>query len=603
MTGVGLTTVGPVRSPLRRVVGALRPVRGELAGAAALAALATMCAIGLLAVSGWLISRASEMPPVLSLEIAVVAVRAFGIGRGFFRYGERLVSHDAVFRALTDVRVAVWRRLEVLAPQGLSGFRRGDLLARMVADVDSVQDLALRVILPVSSAVIAGGLSVIVTWWLLPAAGAVLLVVLVAGGTLVPWVTVSAGGRAERLTAGVRGDLSAQVRELLRGAPDLVASGAAAEALSDAARTDARLTALARRSAWTAGLGAGLGVVLAGTAVVGALVAALPAVADGRLAGVNLAVVVLLPLAAYESVVALPAAGLALVRVRASAQRLAEVVDAPDPVTEPHLATPLPLGAPHLRLRGVTARWGGSGKDVLHGVDLDLAPGSRVAVVGSSGAGKSTLVSLLVRFVEYGGSATLGGVELRDLASDDVRRVVGLSAQDAHVFDSSIAANLRLAAPDADDATLEAALDRVGLSDLVAELPHGLDTAVGEHGSRLSGGQRRRLLLARSLLADPEVLVLDEPTEHLDEGASAQLVADLLELTRGRTTLLVTHRLSGLEDVDEIVVLEGGVVVERGTHAALVASDGTYADRWHREQEHAAALALARLRETSTTTQ
>ncbi len=594
MTADALTARDSGRSPLRRALSALRPVRGRLAGAALLGALATICAIGLMGVSGWLISRASEMPPVLTLGVAIVGVRAFGIGRGFFRYSERLVSHDAVFRALTDIRVTVWRRLEVLAPQGLSGFRRGDLLARMIADVDSVQDLALRVVLPLSSAVIAGGLAVLVTWWLLPTAGAVLLAALVAGGTLVPWVTVSTGGRAERLTAGARGDLSAQVGELLRGAPDLVANGAARDALAAAGRTDARLTALARRSAWTAGLGAGLGVVLAGVAVLGALLAALPAVADGRLAGVNLAVVVLLPLAAYESVASLPAASLALARVRASAQRLTDVVDAPDPVEEPAPAAAVPAGAPHLRLRGVTARWGTAGEDVLHGVDLDLAPGRRVAVVGTSGAGKSTLVSVLVRFVEYGGSATLGGVELRDLASDDVRSVVRLCAQDAHVFDSSVAANLRLAAPDADDAALTAVLDRVGLAGLLDELPHGLDTAVGEHGSRLSGGQRRRLVLARSLLADPAVLILDEPTEHLDEETSARLVADLLRLTRGRTTLLVTHRLSGLEDVDEILVLEGGVVVERGAHAALIAADGTYAGRWQREQEHAAALALAR---------
>lgn len=584
----------PARSPLRRSLSALGPVRASLAGASLLGALATLCAIGLLAVSGWLISRASEMPPVLTLEIAIVGVRAFGIGRGFFRYAERLLSHDAVFRALTDVRVAVWRRLEVLSPQGVAGFRRGDLLARLVADVDSVQDLALRVALPVSTAVIAGGVSVLVTWWLLPAAGAVLLVVLVLGATVVPWLTAVSGRHAERRTAQAKGELSAQVRELLRGAPDLVACGAAPQALVRTAATDQELTDLARRTAWTSGLGAGLGVLLAGAAVIGTLVAALPAVADGRLAGVNLAVVVLLPLAAYESVAGLPAAALALVRVRASAERLFEVVDAADPVTEPVPSVPLLSKDLTLRLRGVTARWGAAGEEVLHGLDLDLAPGARVAVVGTSGAGKSTLVSVLVRFVDYGGSATLGGVELRDLASDEVRAVVGLCAQDAHVFDSTLAANLRLAAPDADDAVLQESLDRVGLGELVSELPEGLDTWVGEHGSRLSGGQRRRLALARSLLADPPVLVLDEPTEHLDEETAAALVADLLDLTRGRTTLLVSHRLSGLEGVDEIVVLEAGSVVERGTHADLLELGGVYAARWSREQEHSAALALAR---------
>jgi thiol reductant ABC exporter CydC subunit len=587
------TVVVQGRSPLRRMLASLRPVRGELSGAAVLGALATICAIGLLGVSGWLISRASQMPPVLTLEVAIVAVRAFGIGRGFFRYAERLVSHDAVFRALTDLRVAVWRRLEVLAPQGLAGFRRGDLLARMVADVDSVQDLALRVVLPVCTAVLAGGCSVLVTWWLLPAAGAVLLAALLAGATLVPWLTTATGARAEQLTAGTRGELSAQVRELFRGAPDLVACGAAPAALVEADRADARLTRLARSTAWTSGLGAGLGVVLAGVAVLGALVAALPAVADGRLDGVNLAVVVLLPLAAYEAVASLPAAALALVRVRASADRLVDVLDTPDPMTEPPHPVPRPDGPADLRLRGLTASWGAGGEEVLHGIDLDLPEGRRVAVVGTSGAGKSTLVSVLVRFVEYSGSATLAGVELRDLAADDVRRSVVLCAQDAHVFDSTVAANLRIADPTIDDDGLLAALDRVGLGGFVAGLPHGLDTPVGEHGSRLSGGQRRRLVVARALLADAQVLVLDEPTEHLDEETAAALLADLLVLTENRTTLLVSHRLSGLEGVDEIVVLESGVVVERGTHAELVASEGVYAERWTREQEQARTLALA----------
>ncbi len=580
------------RSPFRRALASLQPVRGELVGAALLGASATLCAIGLLGVSGWLISRASQMPPVLTLGVAIVAVRAFGLGRGFFRYAERLVSHDAVFRALTDVRVAVWSRLEVLAPQGLAGFRRGDLLARMVADVDSVQDLALRVVLPISTAVLAGGVSVAVTWWLLPAAGAVLAVVLLLGATVVPWVTAASGGLAETHSARARGELSAQVRELLHGAPDLIACGAAPAALAAATVTDDALTGLSRRSAWTAGLGSGLGVLLAGTAVIGALVAALPAVTDGRLDGVNLAVVVLLPLAAYESIVGLPAAALAFVRVRASAERLAEIVDTPDPVGEPTNAGLLPAGR-DLRLRGVTARWGATGDQVLLGIDLDLAAGSRTAVVGTSGAGKSTLVSVLVRFVDYAGSVTLGGMELRDLEADDVRSLVGLCAQDAHVFDSTVAENLRLASPGADDAILLDVLARVGLADLVGSLPQGLDSPVGEHGSRLSGGQRRRLVLARSLLADPEILVLDEPTEHLDEETAAELSADLLDLTRGRTTLIVSHRLRGLEAMDEIVVLEGGVIAERGDHAALLARNQVYAGRWWQEHEQHEALALA----------
>ncbi len=579
-------------SSVRTVSRFLRPVRGELTSAALLGASATLCAIGLLAVSGWLISRASQMPPVLTLEIAIVAVRGFGIGRGFFRYSERLVSHDAVFRALTGLRVAVWKQLERLAPQGVAGFRRGDLLARMVGDVDAIQDLALRVALPVATAAIAGAVSVAVTWWLLPAAGVILLVALLLGATVVPWLTVVAGGRAEARTAPARGQLSAQVGALLSGATDLVACGAAASALDETRSTDQLLTGLARRSAWTQGLSSAVGVLVAGAAVLLTLIAALPAVGDGRLAGVNLAVVVLLPLAAYEAVTALPMAALSLVRVRASSERLNQILRAEPGVLDPQTVSALPPRGSDLRLSGLTVSWPDATDPAIRDVDIDVPSGSRVAIVGSSGAGKSTLVSSLIRFVDYAGSATLGGVELRDLGADQVRSRIVVCAQDAHVFDTTVAANLRIARPDADETALYDVLRRVGLDDFVGGLPAGLDTDVGEGGSQLSGGQRRRLVVARALLADPDVLVFDEPTEHLDESVAAEVLSDVLDATRGKTTILVTHRLRGIEDVDQIVAVDAGRVVERGTHAQLLSAGGDYARRWRAEQESASALAL-----------
>lgn len=568
------------RRPLRRSLVALRPVRGELTVATVLGALAISCAFGLLAVSGWLISRASEMPPVSVLAVAIVAVRAFGIGRGLFRYLERLASHDAAFRALGSVRSSVWKQLEVLAPQGVAAFRRGDLQARLVADVDSVLDLSIRVLVPVGGAVIAGGLAVAVTWWLLPAAGVVLLVALLVGATVVPWLAVATAGRAESEVAPVRGLLTSQVGELLSGLPDVLAFGADTAALAAIEESDRTLTSIARRSALTAGLESAASVALSGVAVVGALVAALSAFSDGRLSGVNIAVVVLLPLAAYESVTGLPAAATTLVRVRSSARRLVEVVDAPAPVIEPAAQTAMPEAVFPLRLHGLTARWSCGDAAVLNGVDLVLRRGQRLAIVGPSGAGKSTLAQVLVRFVDYGGSATLGGVELGNLASDDVRRVIGLCAQDAHLFNSTIAENLRIGRQDATGAELLGALSRVGLADFVATLPDGADTKVGENGSRLSGGQRRRIVLARSLLADPQVLVLDEPTEHLDAQTAASVMTDVLAATHERTTLVVTHRLIGLEEMDQIVVLDGGVVVERGTHESLLRANGRFAAMW-----------------------
>ncbi len=576
--------------PVRTLTPALRPVRGRLATAAALGAAATLCAIGLMATSGWLISRASEQPPVLTLEIAIVCVRAFGIGRGFLRYAERLVSHDAVFRSLTAVHVRIWGKLERLAPHGIPAFRRGDLLARMVADVDAVQDLALRVWLPVTTAVVAGSVSVAVTWWLLPFAGMVLLVALVAGGLVVPWVTVMTGRRAQAVTAQARGELSADVREAFRGATDLIAAGVQGAAIERIRTTDAELTRLSRRLSGSTGFASALGVVIAGLAVLGALVVALPAVADGRLSGVSLAVVVLLPLAAYEAVVGLPQAALALIGVRASGARLAAILDAPDPVQEPACPQALSVGralSEGIRLEQLSVRWQQGGPDVVRGLDLDLSPGSRVALVGPSGSGKSTVVAALMRFVEYSGSVRVGGQELRELAADEVRSVIGLCEQSAHVFDSTILENLLLARPDATRSDAATVLGRVRLADWVAGLPDGVDTWVGEHGSRLSGGQRQRLALARVLLADPMITVLDEPTEHLDEATASLLTEDLLSATRGRTTLLVTHRLQGLEDLDEIVVLDLARVIERGTHDELMRQRGWYAAARGREEERA----------------
>jgi ABC-type multidrug transport system fused ATPase/permease subunit len=232
----------------------------------------------------------------------------------------------------------------------------------------------------------------------------------------------------------------------------------------------------------------------------------------------------------------------------------------------------------------VRARYGAAGGWALHGVDLDLSPGRTVAVVGPSGAGKSTLVAVLVRFLDIAsGSATLNGVPLADLSGEAVRRVVGLCEQGAHVFDTTLAENLRVARPEASEQDLLAVLDRVDLLDWVRELPLGVDAPVGERGHRLSGGQRQRLVVARTLLAEFPVLLLDEPTEHLDPAAGDALMAELRHVGEDRSLLVVTHRLTGLMDMDEIVVMEGGRVAERGRHDELVDLGGWYARQWTRE--------------------
>lgn len=582
---------GRVLARVRALSGARR---GRITLALLLGSLALGSAVGLMATSGWLISRASQQPPVLYLMMAVTATRAFGIGRAVFRYAERLVSHDAVLRMLADTRVAVYRRLERLAPAGLRGTRRGDLLTRLVSDVDALQDYWLRWLLPAGAALAVSALSAGFTAWLLPEAGAVLAAGLLLAGAVVPLLTAAVARRTERRLAPARGDLATRVTDLLSGTAELTVAGALPARSEGTRRADGVLTRIASRSAAVTGLGDGLTALISGLTVAAAAFVGVQGVASGRLDGVALAVVVLTPLAAFEAVLGMPLAVRYRQRVRRSAERVYEVLDARPPVHEPETPRQAPVSPFPLTLRGLTARHPGQERDALAGLDLTLERGRRVAVVGPSGSGKTTLAQVLLRFLDPGaGTYTLAGVDARALDGDHVRRMVGLCAQDAHLFNSSVRENLLLARKDATEADLRDALRRARLLDWADGLTDGLDTMVGEHGARLSGGQRQRLALARALLADFPVLVLDEPAEHLDLPTADALTADLLAATEGRTTVLVTHRLAGLEAVDEVIVLDAGQVVQRGPFEELRVVDGPLRDMAVREEEAEALVTVS----------
>lgn len=513
---------------------------------------------GLVAVAAWLIGRAAAQPPVLELMVAVVAVRALGISKGMFRYLERLLSHDVAFRALAALRLRVWRRLVDLAPAGLAGWRRGDLLTRLVDDVAAAQDRHVRVLVPALSAMLAGLLAVAVATALLPAAGVVLACGLVVAGLLLPWLGVAATGWTERRLVADRAEVAGRVVESLDGADELTVLGAMPEQRAQVAQVAGRLAAAESRLAWVHGSVTGLGTLTLGATVLLMALVAVPAVGDGGLDGPGLAVLTLLPIAAFDAVGGLTAAVRDRRRVAAALDRVDEVLAAPVPVATASQAPAGDLAGPHIVVRDLHARWPGATADALRNVDLDLPPGKRVAIVGPSGSGKSTLLAALLRFCPYRGDIHLGGVALGEVDEQTLRATIGLAASDAHIFDSTLAANLRLARPAATVEQMRSALDRAGVLDWVESLPKGLDTLVGEHGRSISGGQRQRLAFARALLADVPVLLCDEPDASLEPALAERILADLLRAADGRSIVVVTHRLAGLGSVDEILLMDGG---------------------------------------------
>jgi len=531
------------------------PATGGLLLAVLAGAGAAGAAVGLMAVSAWLISRAALHPPVLHLMVAIVAVRAFGLGRGVLRYAERLAGHDAALRVLGRLRARVFARLAELAPAGLAGYRRADLAERLTADVDAVLDMLTRVLLPYAVAVLVGTGSVLLVGAYSPRTGLTLAAGLVLIGAAVPVLQARAARRADGRRAPLRAGLATGTADLLHGLPDLLAYDAARARLAGLADIDARLRGAEQRSAAMSGVSAAVTAFVTGVCLLVGLAVGAVAVRAGELSGELLAVVVLTPLAVFETAAGLPAAAQHFAAARASLRRLADVLGTPVPVVVPVAPVAVPTGPHTLRLAGVDAAWN-PGRTVVHDVDLELAPGARVALVGPSGSGKSTIAALLVRFLDpSAGRVTLDGVDLRRIAPERIRQIVGYLPEDAYLFDTTIAANLRIGGPDATDDRLRSVLAQARLLDWVDTLPDGLETLVGEHGRALSGGQRRRLVLARALLADFRVLILDEPTEHLDDETATALLDDLLAAAAGRSVLVITHRADIASRVDEVIEL------------------------------------------------
>lgn len=549
-----------------------RPYLPRMVGAGLLAAATDLVGLALMATATWLLITAAGQPPLFTLTVAIVAVRALAISRGALRYTERLAGHDAVLRMLTEVRARVFAALA--GRPGPTGVRSGDSLSQLVSDVDAVQDLMLRVVVPGAAAIAVGGLAVAGACLISPAAGAALAAGLVVAGVALPALTVLVIRRTADLVAPLRGALAADTVDLTQGAADLAAFGATRAAVEQAVLRVAALAAAERRLALLGGA-----VDAGGVAVSGATTAAVVAVAQVTgVAGVLVGVLAVGTLAAVESVLALAAAARRWAEIRVGLGRVAAHLTSGVLPAE----APRHDGAGHLVLRNVSVRYRDTAPPALTDVDLDVTPASRIAVVGPSGAGKSTLVGVLSgSVVPQSGTALLDGRPVA--AYGPPPPATGLLAE-AYVFHATVRDNLLLGRPDASEAELADACAAAGLLDWVREQPDGWNTVVGEDGGKLSGGQRQRLALARALLAAPAVLVLDEPTEGLDPAAAGAVLDSVLAAACGHSVVVVTHRLAGLTGFDEILVLDAGRVAQRGRHEELAAVPGWYRDQWQAQE-------------------
>ena len=517
-----------MRRMLSDVLGSIHSGWQRFVAAVLLAAAASGSSVALMGVSAWLISRAAEYPPVLYLQAAAVGVRAFGIGRGVFRYAERLVGHEIALRAQSILRS---RTYEKLSKTTLIGRRHGDLLTRVVNDVAAIQDVIVRVALPALSAslVIVGTTVILGRFNVVNAL--VLLATAVLAGVVVPALAQRASQRVDHESLTTRGELADGARELSVVGPDLLANNAAGPTLERLLAVDDRLRQQEARGAWVRGIATAAQIVAAGIAVIAALWIGSEAVAAGDLKPRLLAVLVLTPLALHEVFQDFTKAAQTHTRSEAAIARVQQVLDA-ETIGSGDV---LPGEGVRVKLTDATVGWPDAGP-VQEGLNLEIAPGEKVALVGPSGVGKTTVAATLMGLIPP--------------LSGDVERAgrVGYLAQDAHIFATSVAENVRIGNKDATDEEVEEALRRAGL-----DMP--LARAIGEEGSTLSGGERRRLALARVLVDERDLIILDEPTEHLDAETAERLMNDVWAAADGHPVLVITHDEDVMQACDRMVTL------------------------------------------------
>jgi ATP-binding cassette subfamily C protein CydC len=560
-----------------RLIGLLRPFAGEVLLSILLGTATVASGIGLLGTSAYLIATAALQPGIAPLQVAIVGVRFFGINRGVFRYLERLVSHSANFRLLAQLRVWFYQAVEPLVPARLSSYQSGDLLNRAVADVETLQEFYIRLVAPPCVALLVTlgmgwftGRYAFIFGWILTGG-------LLIAGLVIPAAVYGFTRTFGRKVTQQRSQLSALFVDFLQGMPEWTVFGQEERILGDIDSAGFSYDRAQEKAASLGSAGNALGLLVNHTTVWAVVLAAIPLVRSGSLDGVSMAVLALMALASFEAILPLNQAVQQLEGALQSARRLFELADQPAAVTDPLLPLPMPVEF-RIQVNGLTYRYAASSPIALEEVSLNLAPGRRIALVGPSGAGKSTLAGLLLRFWDAPVAAILvDGQDIHNYRAEDIRAHIAVISQSAYIFSGMLAENILLANPDIEPAALNQVVQSVGLESLLACLPEGLQGWVGSQGAQLSGGERQRIAVARALVKNASLLILDEPAANLDTPSGRQLVNTILKHAESKAVLWISHDLEGLEKMDEIIVLHAGKVIERGSHAQLIAQGGWYA--------------------------
>jgi len=573
-------------STIIRLLSFLKGSWGWVALTALLGSFTIGSSVALMGTSAWLISTAALHPSIAVLEVAIVGVRFFGIARAVFRYLERLVTHNVTFQLLGRLRVWFYEKLEPLAPARLMEYRAGDLLARIIGDVDTLQNFYVRVVAPPLTAILVALGTSIYLGSIDPRLAALLIGFFLLLGVILPIIGQAMSRQPGRNVIRQRADLHVQLVDSIQGMADILAFGRGIDRLNQIHLTGYKYGGSQRRLAQINGFYSGFSTFLTNIALWLVLIIAIPSVIAGHIDGALLASLALLSFASFEAVTPLPLAAQMWVSTNEAALRLFEIVDAEPVVPDYHeLETAVqtsrhpvsPIRNNELRISDLTFTYPGSIRPALNQITFNLFPGSPIAIVGPSGAGKSTLANLLLRFWDYStGEIYLDDRSIKKYPPDDVREKIALISQNTYFFNTSVYENLRMARRGSTREEIETATSQAQIHEVILRLPHGYDTLIGEQGQQLSGGERQRLAIARAIIKNAPILILDEPSANLDPLTEKLVLETLFNLMHVKTSLLITHRIIGLENMSEILVMDQGYIIERGTHMDLLHLKGLY---------------------------